>query len=163
MFILPTYTNAKIAKKKWCSGLKVSKIGIYALGCDLAYDKPYYILRGKNWIYSGDTFGFVADNSLNNHFKEYNIKLQISIIKGKAQKITTKYSITGHGTIDYNTLTAQRTIHGVCDAWSIWNGKIYVKSKKGCIIQIKMSQKYTTSKKWKSSTIKVKVKKKPLF
>jgi hypothetical protein len=165
-FILPTYTNAKIVKKKWCSGYKISKFGIYTLGCDLAYDKLYYPLRGKNWIYSGDTFGLVADNimSVRKTAKRYNIKMKISVIKGVAKKVTADYDVRGYNTSkNYKNLSFKSYIDAWENSWSVWNGKFYVKSKKGCTIQIKMSQKSTTSILWNSYTIKIKVKKRPLF
>jgi hypothetical protein len=160
--ILSINTTAKVYKKNWYNCLKVAKGSIYSLGCNLAHEKPYYPLRGKNWVYSGDTFGFEYGDWWGYNKKGYfDIKFQIKIIKGTG-KIYPHYIFVPSGNY-LNKITNIERVHSSENCWGVSSGKIRVVSKNGCNIQLLLSIKPTTSKKWKTIKINIKVKKKALF
>jgi hypothetical protein len=159
--VFPINKSSAIEPATW-SIAKYGYTQYYSFGRRLYEPAIYYGLRGKMWIYSGDTLGFEYGYlfPLESNNEVWKLKVKAKVVKGKGKiNMRARFAWDEMRSKEIRSNTWIKRAFGFGQNMWIDEGRLSVVSKNGCTVKLTYSVKRAKSRKWKHRSFKIKVKK----
>jgi hypothetical protein len=158
--ILPINSNA-IKLPTW-STKKYGRTISYSFVQRLYSSDMYYGLRGRMWMYSGDTLGFEYAYSFpfDSEDEAWKLKVKAKVTRGKGNvKMSSEFCWDDECTGIMHKNSWTKKAYGIGQYMHLRYGLLNVISKNGCTVKLTYSVKRAKSLLWRHKSFKIKVKK----